>query len=104
MSALVFGKQVEVQWSKRDRYRRIIGKVMVAAPSCRTNRCPKTLDAGLAQITLGLAWWYQDFAKDQSAVDAARYDFAEHEARTRRASVWGDGHPIPPWDWRKGKR
>jgi Micrococcal nuclease (thermonuclease) homologs len=55
MSMLVFGKQVEVPWSKRDRYRRIIGKVMVAAASCRTNRCPKTLDAGLAQITTGLA-------------------------------------------------
>ncbi|MER2540171.1 MAG: thermonuclease family protein [Azonexus sp.] len=104
MSMLVFGKQVEVQWSKRDRYRRIIGKVMVAAPSCRTNRCPKTLDAGLAQITTGLAWWYQKYEKDQSASDAGRYGFAQQEARAKRAGLWADAHPIPPWDWRKGER
>lgn len=104
MSTLVFGKEVEVQWAKRDRYRRIIGKVMVAAPSCRTNRCPKTLDAGLAQITTGLAWWYQKYEKDQSASDAGRYGFAQQEARTKRAGLWADAHPIPPWDWRKGER
>lgn len=104
MSTLVFGKEVNVQWVNRDRYRRIVGKVMVAAPNCRTDRCPKTLDAGLAQITKGLAWWYQKYAKDQSAVDAARYEFAEREARAKRAGLWGYGLPIPPWDWRKGER
>ena len=53
MSALVFGKEVDVQWEKRDRYKRIVGKVMVQPTDCST--CPKTLDAGLAQITAGLA-------------------------------------------------
>lgn len=104
MSALVFGKEVDVQWDKRDRYKSIVGKVMVAAPSCRTDRCPKTLDAGVAQITVGLAWWYQKYAKDQSVEDAGRYEFAEHEARGKRAGLWSDGHPIPPWDWRKRQR
>jgi len=54
MSALVFGKQVDVQWNKGDRYRRIVGKVMVQPSDCPS--CPKTLDAGLAQLTVGLAW------------------------------------------------
>jgi len=109
MSALVFGKEVDVQWDKRDRYKRIVGKVMVQPADCPT--CPKTLDAGLAQITVGLAWWYQKYAKDQSAEDkdqsaedAGRYEFAEHEARAKRAGLWADAHPIPPWDWRKGQR
>lgn len=102
MSALVFGKDVDVQWNKRDRYRRIVGKVMVQPSDCPT--CPKTLDAGLAQVTIGLAWWYQKYAKDQSAEDAGRYEFAEHEARAKRAGLWGDAHPTPPWDWRKGQR
>ncbi len=75
MSALVFGKDVDVVWDKRDRYKRIVGKVMVQPADCPT--CPKTLDAGLAQITVGLAWWYQKYAKDQSAEDAERYEFAE---------------------------
>lgn len=102
MSALVFGKDVDVQWDKRDRYKRIVGKVMVQPSDCRT--CPKTLDAGLAQVTRGLAWWYRQYAKEQSADDAGRYEFAEHEARAKRAGLWADAHPIPPWDWRKGER
>lgn len=69
---LVFGKDVDVQWSKRDRYQRIVGKVLVADPTCQ-RRCPKTLDAGLAQVTAGLAWWYRKYAKEQSAEDAQRY-------------------------------
>jgi endonuclease YncB( thermonuclease family) len=67
-------------------------------------RCPKTLDAGLAQLTVGLAWWYRQYAKEQSPEDAGRYEFAEHEARAKRAGLWADGHPVPPWDWRKGER
>ena len=102
LSAMVFGKEVDVQWNKRDRYQRIVGKVWVQPVSCPT--CPKTLDAGLAQLTLGLAWWYQKYAKEQSPEDAGRYEFAEQEARAKRAGLWADGQPIPPWDWRKEAR
>ena len=102
MSTLVFGKEVDVQWNKRDRYQRIVGKVMVQPSGCPT--CPKTLDAGLAQLTMGLAWWYRKYANEQSAEDARRYEFAEQEARAKRAGLWADGQPIPPWDWRKGER
>ena len=104
MSALVFGKEVEVQWHKHDLYQRILGKVMVADPNCRTNRCPKTLDAGLAQLTVGLAWWYRKYAKEQSSEDAGRYEFAEYDARAKRAGLWADAGPVPPWGWRKGER
>jgi len=104
MSTLVFGKEVDVQWNKHDRYQRILGKVMVADPNCRTNRCPKTLDAGLAQLTVGLAWWYRKYAKGQSLEAAGRYEFAEQEARAKRAGLWTDADPVPPWDWRKGER
>ena len=104
LAAMVFGKEVDVHWHKQDRYQRIVGKVMVAAPSCRATQCPKTLDAGLAQLTVGLAWWYEKYAKEQSPEDAGRYEFAEHEARAKRAGLWADGHPVPPWEWRKGER
>lgn len=104
MSALVFGKDVDVQWNKRDRYQRIVGKVMVADPGCLVDQCPKTLDAGLAQITGGLAWWYRKYMKEQSPEDAQRYEVAEQEAQSRRVGLWADGQPTPPWDWRKGAR
>jgi len=104
MSSLAFGKEVAVQWNKHDRYRRVIGKVMVADPNCRLTQCPKTLDAGLAQITVGLAWWYEKYSREQAPEDAERYSFAEHEARAKRAGLWADRNPVPPWDWRKGTR
>jgi len=102
MSALVFGKEVDVLWAKHDRYKRIVGNVMVQPSGCPT--CTKTLDAGLAQVALGLAWWYKKYAKEQSAEDAGRYAFAEQEARAKRAGLWADAHPIPPWGWREGHR
>ena len=56
LAELVAGKSVDVEWTKRDRYQRIVGKVMVVAPACSAPHCPKTVDAGLAQIRTGLAW------------------------------------------------
>ncbi len=35
---------------------------------------------------------------------AGRYEFAEQEARAKRAGLWADAAPVPPWDWRKGER
>lgn len=103
LSRLVFGKEVDVQWSKHDRYQRIVGKVMVADPNCKSTVCPKTLDAGFGQITVGLAWWYRKYAKEQSSEDASRYEVAEDDAHARRAGLWTDTEPTAPWDWRKGK-
>ena len=70
LSRLVFGKDVRVEWEKRDKYKRIVGKVWVQPASCPT--CPMTLDAGHAQITAGMAWWYRKYAKEQSPQDRGR--------------------------------
>ena len=77
LSRLVFGKEVEVQWSKHDRYQRVVGKVMVAEPGCQRPDCAKTMDAGLGQVSAGFAWWYRKYAKEQSAEDARAYELAE---------------------------
>ena len=103
LSMLVFGTDVDVQWSKRDRSQRLVGKGLVTDPTCQ-KQCPKTLDAGLAQVTAGLAWWYRKYAKEQSAEDAQRYELAEQEARSHGVGLWSDGQPMPPWDWRKAAR
>jgi len=47
-------KDVRVEFNKHDRYGRIVGKVLVTPPGCPT--CGNTLDVGLAQITMGMAW------------------------------------------------
>jgi endonuclease YncB( thermonuclease family) len=99
LSDLVFNKEVRVEWDKRDRYGRIVGKVWVQPVSCPT--CPMTLDAGHAQVTVGLAWWYRKYAKEQSPQDRGAYEFSEQEAKAKRVGLWSDTDPVPPWEWRR---
>lgn len=100
LSDLVFGKEVDVVGNKTDRYGRTVGKVMVAPRDCREPQCPRTVDAGLGQIEAGLAWWYRNYAKEQTPQDRAIYESAEATARNTRVGLWADGTPIPPWEWR----
>ena len=65
LSRLIYGKPDEVEWTKRDKYKRIVGKVLVAEPDCRWEDCPKSLDAGLNQVTVGLAWWYRKYSRER---------------------------------------
>lgn len=100
LSDLVYGKSVRVDGSKTDRYGRLIGKIYVQPSSCP--KCGMTLDANLAQITAGLAWWYRKYAAEQSEEDQGRYEFAESEAKARRIGLWREANSIAPWDWRRG--
>jgi len=93
MSALVFGKPVVVEWSKRDRYQRIVGKVLVA-----------DRDTGLALVASGLAWHFKRYQHEQSAADRAQYAAAEEQARSSGKGLWSEAHPVPPWEWRAAKR
>jgi endonuclease YncB( thermonuclease family) len=98
LRALVLGKSVRVEFDKSDQYGRLVGKVWVQPQDCRG--CGHTLDANLAQLTVGLAWWYRHYAEEQPEEDRARYEFAEREARAKRAGLWRDANPVPPWEWR----
>lgn len=107
LSYLVYDKLVIIDWTKHDRYGRIVGKIMVAArdacPPLEQN-CPKMLDVALAQITVGLAWHYKQYAKEQTEEDRERYSFAEDAARAKRAGLWEDNAPVPPWEWRHSRK
>lgn len=41
--------------------------------------CGKTLDVGLAQLSVGLAWWFSRYADEQSAEDRGRYKSEEEK-------------------------
>ncbi|OHC72297.1 MAG: hypothetical protein A3H93_14440 [Rhodocyclales bacterium RIFCSPLOWO2_02_FULL_63_24] len=99
LTGLVFGRDVTVEWRQRDRYGRIVGKLMLQPSDCPN--CARTVDAGLAQIEAGLAWWYREYRREQSLEDQARYEFAEFDAQARRIGLWRDAAPVPPWEWRK---
>lgn len=102
MSDMVFGKEVRIDGDTRDRYGRAVAKIWVTPDSCPT--CPKTLDAGLAMLTVGLAWHYKKYQNEQTAEDRERYAFAEYEAKAKRVGLWADPNPIPPWEWRRARR
>lgn len=91
LSDLVFHKRVEVEWDKRDRYDRVLGKVLA------TNG----VDACLEQVARGMAWHYKQYAREQTANDRQKYSLAEKMARDSHAGLWVDEHPIPPWEWRR---
>lgn len=89
LASLAFGKAVTVEWYKRDRYQRIIGKVLVDGR-----------DANLEQVMAGLAWHYKYYEKEQPPGERRRYSEAEEVARLDRVGLWRDPSPIPPWDFR----
>ncbi len=93
LASLVAGKEVTVKWAKRDRYRRIVGFVIVDGQ-----------DVNLAQVKAGMAWFYQYYQKELSAENRKLYAQAEDQARSNKMGLWRDKHPMPPWEWRRLNR
>jgi endonuclease YncB( thermonuclease family) len=91
LSDLVYRQDVVIEWSKRDRYGRIVGKVLTANGQ----------DACLEQIWAGMAWWYRKYANEQSPYDQRAYAEAEEQAKADKRGLWQDARPVPPWEWRK---
>jgi endonuclease YncB( thermonuclease family) len=104
MSRLVFGKEVTVEDRKKDRYGRTVGRVLVASDECKQLDCPKTLDVSMAQLTVGLAWHFKRYEKEQPEQERGQYSFAEDEAHAKRVGLWRDSNPVAPWDWRAEKK
>jgi endonuclease YncB( thermonuclease family) len=93
LSDLVFGAEVDVEYDKRDRYGRIVGKVV------RNGR-----DASLSLIEAGYTWHFKRYAAEQSNVDRVTYAHAEETARQARRGLWSEPAPQPPWEWRARRR
>lgn len=88
----IAGKQVTVEYHKRDRYGRIIGKIYL-----------NYRDINLQQIADGYAWHYKYYQKDQTKADRAIYARAEKKARSKRLGLWASDS-IPPWEYRRNRR
>lgn len=92
LSDLVFGKTVNVETGKRDRYGRLVGKVLV-----------NTQDVNLVQVERGMAWFYRQYQREQSPNDRKLYEAAEDAAKAGKRGLWRDVDPVPPWEFRHGK-
>lgn len=89
----VYGKTVTVEFNKRDKYQRIVGKVIFNGK-----------DVNLNQIKRGLAWHYKKYEGEQDVEDRSIYANAEYLAQRDRVGLWAENNPVAPWDFRKQKR
>ncbi len=89
LASMVAGRNVVVEWHKRDRYGRLVGKVFADSH-----------EVGLVQIERGMAWHYKTYEREQRPEDAREYAQAEIEAKSARRGLWGDARPVSPWEWR----
>lgn len=92
LSELVFGKQVDVEWSKQDRYGRTVGKIMLGG-----------VDINLEQIKRGMAWHYKEYENEQSLEDRVAYAQSELQAQDKKMGLWRDPAPIQPEVFRQKK-
>ncbi len=90
---MVAGKFVVVEYEKRDRYGRVVGKVLLSNE-----------DINLKQIEAGLVWHYKKYQKEQSREDREAYAKEAEEASDAKRGLWRQPDPVPPWEWRKMKR
>jgi len=93
LSDLIFNRQVIVEYSKKDRYGRTVGKILADG-----------IDVNLEQVKAGMAWHYKQYQREQSAADQVNYAEAEEQARAGRKGLWVDAEPTPPWDGRKEQK
>ena len=89
LAGYIAGLYIEVEHDKRDRYGRIIGKLIRGGQ-----------DINLLQIKDGFAWHYKFYQKEQSELDRMLYSLAEIEARNKKLGLWS-AKAIPPWEWRR---
>lgn len=92
LSNLVFQKNVEIEWSKKDRYGRIVGKVLI-----------DNVDICLVQVQQGMAWHYKKYENDQSAHDRLIYKEAQILAKSMSKGLWEESSPIEPSEFRHTK-
>lgn len=90
LADMVAGRVVTVGYNKRDRYGRVVGKVMLNA-----------MDVNLEQVKRGFAWHYKQYEREQDVEDRSIYAQEEYLAQRGTVGLWVDKNAIPPWNFRK---
>ena len=88
-SNYIYQREVTVDYKKFDKYKRIVGKVILDKQ-----------DICLAMISDGMAWHYKDYEKEQSKIDRDLYSNAEIKAREAKIGIWQASNPIAPSEFR----
>lgn len=88
LASHVAGKTVGIDEVDVDNYGRSVAIVYL-----------DNVNINLLMVQTGHAWWYRHYA---SQYDDLR--LAEAAAKDSRIGLWADSDPVPPWDWRRGRR
>ncbi|WMP15652.1 thermonuclease family protein [Thiothrix lacustris] len=88
---LVAAKDVCVSGSKKDRYQRLVGTVIVDGQSANFN-----------MIHGGYAWHFKKYESEQTTLERDLFASEETLARSNTIGLWSEPDPIAPWDWRDG--
>lgn len=87
LSDMIFGQEIKVEYTKKDRYGRIIGKVYFGK-----------LYVNEELIKQGMAWHFTKY--DQNT----EWQNLEQEARAQKIGLWADSDPMAPWLYRENKK
>lgn len=90
LSNYIYQKEVTVEYKKQDRYKRLVGKVLLGKQ-----------DICLQMVKDGMAWHYKDYEKEQSKTDRDLYREAEVKARDLKVGLWKSSKPTEPSKYRK---
>lgn len=87
LAGYIFGKEVELLVSGRDRNKRLIATAFYNGQNIN-----------LAMIENGYAWHYKQYSSDKTFAEA------EKKARALKRGLWKMPGAVAPWEFRKKKR
>ena len=90
LSQLIGKNSIKLKTYGRDRYQRILAKIMVGE-----------VDINLAMIKKGCAWFYRQYQDSLDENDQKLYDQAEQIAQRQFLGLFKNVKAFPPWVWRK---
>lgn len=85
---LIAGQHVTVTYMQKDRYGRVLGRVVT------TNG----VEANSYMVVNGAAWVYDQYNADSSLPTLQR------RAKEQKRGLWADSNPVPPWEWRHSNK
>ncbi|MCP5179864.1 MAG: thermonuclease family protein [Pseudomonadales bacterium] len=87
LAALVAGRRVRVVVQTTDKHDRLVGRVY-----------QNTIDVCAELVKAGSAWAYRQYLRDATLLSL------EAEAKAIGRGLWASADPVPPWEWRRGRR
>jgi endonuclease YncB( thermonuclease family) len=84
LRVLAFSQSATVHARDRDRYGRLVARVVVDGR-----------DLSEAMVKAGLAWCYTQYSADRQLAAL------ERQAKQQRLGLWADRAPVPPWQYRR---